>query len=133
MAQEMTPEKLISEALEQMEHRPMKLYPFSALKNAAAPFGLYRRSAESEEDALDGPTGLMSADFEISIVAATYEQLSAYCMAARAALLELRGVERNGLLIESVTVRQASPDLEETEVNLYRRVYILHIDYQYTR
>ena len=133
MAQEMTPEMLISDALEQMEHRPMKLYPISALKNAAAPFGFFRRSIESEENALDGPTGLMSADFEISIVAATYEQLSAYCMAARAALLELRGVERNGLLIESVTVRQASPDLEETEVNLYSRVYMLHIDYQYTR
>ncbi len=132
MAQEMTPEKLFSEALEQMERCPLKIYPFSALKNATAPFGFYRRSAESEENALDGHTGLMSADFELSIVTATYDQLSVYSRAARAVLLELTGTERDGLLIESVTVRLASPDLEETEVNLYRRIYLLHIDYQYT-
>ena len=100
------------------------------LKNAAAPFVFYIQSAEDEEDALDGRTGLESASFEIHCVAKTYAGLIYLAGSVRLALQELQGTTHNGLLIERVQVRQASPDLKEEEVNLYRRAYTLQINYQ---
>lgn len=126
----MTPEQAILAALEPIAGLAGKVYPLEGLKNATAPFVFYLRQAEDEEESLDGPTGLLSATFEVNCVAATYAGLTSLARAVRSVLQALQGTAHGGLLIERATVRQASPDLREREVNLYRRMYVLQINYQ---
>lgn len=126
----MTPDQVIVAALEPIAGLAGKVFPLEGLKNAAAPFVFYLQQTEDEEEALDGLTGLLSASFEINCVARTYAGLIALAGAVRLALLALRGTAHDGLLIERATVRQTSPDLKEREVNLWRRMYILQLDYQ---
>ena len=106
-----------------------RVYPLEGLKNTA-PFAFYFQTAEDEEDALDGRTGLMEAAFEVHIVAKTYANLVWLAGAARTALQQLQSTTHEDLLIERVTVTQASRDVKEVEVNLYRRPYVLRVNYQ---
>ena len=106
------------------------VFPAEVIKNVPAPFVFYLQHSEDEEETLDGPTGLMSADFEINCVAQTYASLTGLVTAVRQALQSMQGVTYSGLLIERSSVRQASPDLKEKEVNLYRRMLSLAIHYQ---
>ena len=101
-----------------------------ALKNATAPFAFYLQTAEDEEDALDGFTGLQTATFEVNVVAKTYASLIWLAGSAKLALQELQGTTHEDLVIERVSVRQTSPDLKEQEVDLYRRRYALQVNYQ---
>lgn len=126
----MTPEQAILTVLEPIEGLKGKVYPAEALKNASAPFVFYLQHAEDEEETLDGPTGLMSATFEINCVAQNYATLIWLAGAVRPALQRLQGNTYGDLLIERASVRQASPDLKETEVKLYRRMFQLDFRYQ---
>lgn len=126
----MTPEEAVKTVLEPIAGLRGKVYPAEAIKNAAAPFVFYLQHGEDEEEDLDGPTGLMSADFEINCVAPTYAGLTRLVADVRQALQSMQGVTYGDLLIERASVRQASPDLKEKEVNLYRRMFSLAIRYQ---
>ena len=126
----MTPEEVIVAVLEPIAGLRGKVYPAEAIKNAAAPFVFYLQHSEDEEETLDGPTGLMSAVFEINCVAQRYAGLTGLVAAVRPALQAMQGVTYDDLLIERASVRQASPDLKEKEVNLYRRMLSLAIHYQ---
>lgn len=126
----MTPEQVLKNALETVDGQAGKAFPLEGLKNAAAPFSFYLRQNWDEDDALDGPTGLQSATFEINFVARSYAELTALSGAAQSVLQALQGTTHEGLYIERVKLRQASPDLKEKEVNLYRRMYVLQMNYQ---
>ena len=63
-------------------------------------------------------------------MAKTYASLVWLSGAVRPALLALQGTTHEDLTVERITIRQASPDLKEMEVNLYRRMYVLTVDYQ---
>lgn len=126
----MTPEEAIVTALEPIDGLQGKVYPAEALKNAAAPFVFYLQHAEDEEETLDGPTGLMSATYEINCVAQSYAVLIWLVGAVRPALQSMQGNTYEGLLIERASVRQASPDLRERDVGLYRRMLRLELRYQ---
>lgn len=126
----MTPEERIKTALESVDDLPGKVCPLEGLKNASAPFVFYLRRTEDEEDALDGPTGLQEGAFEVNCVARSYAELVALAGAVKPALQALQGTTTGGLYIERATVRMTSPDLKEKEVNLYRRMYVLQLNYQ---
>jgi len=126
----MTPEQAILTVLEPIDGRRGKVYPAEALKNATAPFVFYLQHSDDEEETLEGPTGLMSAVFEINCVAQSYATLIWLVGAVRPALQSMQGNTYEGLLIERASVRQASPDLKEKEVGLYRRMLHLEIHYQ---
>lgn len=126
----MTPEQAILKALEPIAEISGKVYPLEGLKNAAAPFVFYLRLTDEEEETLDGPTGLQSGTFEVNCVAQNYAQLIALAGSVRSALQGMQGKSYDGLLIERATIRQTSPDLKEREVNLYRRMYVLQMNYQ---
>ena len=126
----MTPEQAFLTVLEPIEGLRDNIYPAEALKNAAAPFVFYLQRAEDETEALDGPTGLMSATYEIHCVAQTYAKLVWLAGQVRPALHSMQGRTFDGLLVERVTVRQASPDLKEVEVGLFRRALSLTMHYQ---
>ena len=126
----MTPEEVIKAVLEPIAGLQEKVFPAEAIKNVPAPFVVYLQHSEDEEETLDGPTGLISADFEINCVAQNYAGLTRLVGAVRTALQSMQGVTYEDLLIERASVRQASPDLKEKEVNLYRRMLSLAIHYQ---
>lgn len=126
----MTPEQVILTVLEPIDGLRGKVYPAEALKNATAPFVFYLQHSDDEEETLEGPTGLMSAVFEVNCVAQSYATLIWLVGAVRPALQSMQGNTYEGLLIERASVRQASPDLKEKEVGLYRRMLHLEIHYQ---
>lgn len=113
-------------------------------KDWRAPFVFYIPDEDSEELALDGPTGLQSWSAAVHFVAGTYRGLQLLCQRAKRALFEMQGnIYRtsetetdddpgvNGIiLVETVNMEASSPDLVEMEVGYYRRVYTVRIDYQ---
>lgn len=126
----MTLEEVLKTALETVDGLTGKAFPLEGLKNATAPFSFYLRQNWDEEETLDGPAGLQSATFELNFVARSYAELIALSGAARPVLQALQRTTHDGLFIERITIRQASPDLKEKEVNLYRRMYVLQMNYQ---
>ena len=126
----MTLDKIIKTTLEPITGLDKHVYPLEALKNATPPFVFYFQSAEDEEDTLSGSTGLMEAAFEIHLVAKTYASLVWLATSVRPALQQLQGTTHEDLLIERVTVTQASHDVKDKDVNLYRRPYLLRVNYQ---
>lgn len=126
----MTLDEIIKTTLEPVTGLDSHVYPLEGLKNAVPPFAFYLQTAEDEEDTLDGRTGLMEATFEVNIVAKTYANLIWLAGSAKLALQKLQGTTHGDLRIERVSVRQTSPDLKEMEVNLYRRAYVLRVNYQ---
>lgn len=126
----MTLDKIIKTTLEPITGLDKHVYPLEGLKNAAPPFAFYFQTAEDEENTLDGRTGLMNASFEVHVVAKTYANLVWLAESARLALQKLQGTTHKGLLIERVTVTQASRDVKDLEVNLFRRPYLLRVNYQ---
>lgn len=126
----MTPEQAVVTALEQIDGLADKVFPAEALKNAVPPFVFYLLDEDSEKEALDGPVGLCSAALEIHCVARNYGELVSLASAVRTALRGMQGQTFDGMLIERTVIRQRSPDIKETEVNLYRRMFVLQLDYQ---
>ena len=126
----MTPEKIVKSTLEGIPGLSGQVFAVEALKNAQPDFVFYKSTSQDEEYALDGPTGLLAAEIEVHCVAASYGALVGLCRSVRSRLRALTGTTHGGTLIERAVVRQATPDLRETEVNLFRRAYALKLDYQ---
>lgn len=144
----LTPERVFVYELEKLDFLSgpsgAQVYALGPAKNAAPPFTFYIRRSCEEEQALDGGTGLQQASFALHLVTARYEDLSVLGDQIRRAILRLRGHrfmlietapaplegDADAILIEDVTIQQSSPDLLETEVGLYRRIYDVDIHYQ---
>lgn len=122
-------EQSIKAALEGVKGLSGHVYTAEALRDEPL-FAFYRVRTWSEEDVLEGGTGLETAEVEVHIVAGSYTAMTATAALAAAAIKGLRGVQTGGVYIERVRVSQQSPDLKEMEVNKFRRAYVLRIDYQ---
>ena len=128
----MTIEEAVVSALRGVEALGGRVYPVEAMRDAGAPFVFYWQIRDDEEIALDGPTGLMEAQFAVHVVAATYGELVTLCRSCSAALRGLMGEGYPPLLIGFADVAAASPDLKDQEVNYYRRALNLTVNYQVT-
>ena len=144
----LTPERVFVYELEKLDFLSgpsgAQVYALGPAKNAAPPFTFYIRRSCEEEQALDGGTGLQQASFVLHLVTARYEDLSVLGDQIRRAILRLRGHrfmlietapvphegDADAIFIEDVTIQENSPDLLETEVGLYRRIYDVDIHYQ---
>lgn len=122
-------EQSIKAALEGVKGLSGHVYTAEALRDEPL-FAFYRVRTWSEEDVLEGGTGLETAEVEVHIVAGSYTAMTATAALAAAAVKGLWGVQAGGVYIERVRVSQQSPDLKEMEVNKFRRAYVLRIDYQ---
>ena len=104
------------------------------------PFAFYIPTVDSEDEALDGPTGLQHFAAQLHFVGGTHRGMQLLCQRAKKALTAMQGVvystdpadgEPGGsILAEAVNLQQVSADLYEAEVSYYRRVYTVQIDYQ---
>lgn len=111
-------------------------------KDWRAPFLFYIPSIDEEEEALDGDTGLQSWTGTVHCVGGTYKGMQLLCQRVKKAVREMRGAvyrtpeeetepcQKGVVLIEDANIFQSSPDLIETEVGLYRRIYTVRLDYQ---
>lgn len=126
----MNPDLAIVDELSRVPKCKDKVYPLEALKTASPPFVFYVRLSQDEELTLDGGAGLMEATYELNCVAKTYKALTVLADDVYRRLRQMTGKAYSGLLIERATVRQTSPDLKERDVGLYRRMYVLRLEYQ---
>ena len=104
------------------------------------PFAFYIPTVDSEDEALDGPTGLQHFAAQLHFVGGTHRGMQLLCQRAKKALTAMQGAvystdpadgEPGGsILAEAVNLQQVSADLYEAEVSYYRRVYTVQIDYQ---
>lgn len=139
MDEALTPDYVLVGELETIQALGEKIYPLQPKKNAVPPFCFFIQDTENEEEALDGQTGLQHAGFKLHVVTEEYIPLGSLCEQIKAVLLALQGRlwtrEADGaqLLIERVRVVKTSPDLYETEVGWYRRIYDVDFDYQTER
>lgn len=122
-------EQIIKTALEGVKGLSGHVYTAEALRDEPL-FAFYRIRTWNEEEVLEGGTGLETAEVEIHVVAGSYAAMASTATLAAAAVKRLRGIQTGGVYIERVSVSQQSPDLKEMEVNKFRRMYLLRIDYQ---
>lgn len=108
---------------------PGKVYAAAAIKGAAAPFVFYVLHRDEAVEELDGDTTLRAATFEVDAVGRGAKDLAVLGARVSATLKALRGTSGVGLEIQRARVTQESPDIKEREVNLWRRVYALRINY----
>lgn len=106
-----------------------KVYPHEALKGAVAPFCFYLQEADDEERALDGLTGLKSADYQVHVVAGTHLAMQTLGGAVMAALQALEGTAHDEITIQAAECRQTQPNFYESGVGLWRKPLYLHLDY----
>ena len=139
----MTPEFALVSALESVSMLSGKVAALQPKKDWKAPFAFYQPTTDDEERALDGDTGLQSWTATVHLVHPTFRGLQVLCAYAKTAIRALRGTEkstpeydpaseglRGTILIEDAEATQTSPDLFESEVGVYRRMYTVRIDFQ---
>lgn len=107
-----------------------RVFHAEALKNAAAPFVFWMQTGENFEQTLEGYTELGEDRYEIYIVTKNLADMNTIANAVRGAIIALQGETVNGVLYERMEISQVSPVINEHEVNLYRKVYSLVINYQ---
>lgn len=138
----MSPEFALVEALETVPILRDGITPMQPKKDRLPPFGFYIPTEDSEEQLLDGPSGLQRFSATLHLVAASHRHLQLICSLAKKAVLEMRGViyqtpeeDESGVLkgmvlVEDTEMEQTGPDLYEATVGLYRRMYSVRLDYQ---
>ncbi len=138
----MSPEFALAAALETVPALLDKVSSLQPPKSAAPPFAFYIPAADSEDECLDGPSGLQSFAAALHLVAASHRALQLISAQAKQAVLDMRGKTyrtpsedeaaglKGAVLVEYTKMDQSSPDLYEAEVGLYRRIYNVRLDYQ---
>ena len=125
----MSIEGAVSAALERIEGASGGVYPMEALKGARAPFLFYEIESDEREETLRGDCALAVCRVRVHAVTERYGALPPLAQRCAAALRGMAGTEAEGVRVERVHVRQATPDLRESEVNLYRRAVEAEINY----
>jgi len=125
-------------AVESVNDLQDQIWPLQPKKNAKPPFCFYEQITDDEEDALDGPTGMQHTGFRLHIVSGGLLSLSAQCAKILAAIRRMAGSsfqneEDGSIFVEYVTAKQTSPDLYESDVGFYRRIYEVDFFYQTER
>ena len=139
---QMSPEFALVQALETVPVLKDKVNALQPPKSAKAPFCFYIPTSDTEQQDLDGVTGLQSWSGTVHLVSNGERALQLLCAKAKKALHDMRGTvfatpeedqdegQKGRVLIEYMEIEQSSPDLFEVEVGLYRRVYTVRLDYQ---
>ncbi len=138
----MSPEFALVRVLETVPGLRGRVGTIQPPRGLAAPFAFYVPTSDDERMDLDGRTGLQSWAGTVHLVTGNARGLQLLSIRAIAAMLAMQGIEyetpeddpeegpKGRILVEYVEAEQSSPDLYETEVGLYRRIYTVRLDYQ---
>ena len=142
----MSPEFALVEALRSVpvlldDSGDPKVAAMQPKKGWKPPFVYYIPTEDSEEETLEGPSGLQRFAAQLHFVGGTHRGMQLLCQRSKKALREMpgtvyrtppndTGAPQGAILVEDLVLQQASPDLFETEVSYYRRIYSVRINYQ---
>ena len=107
-----------------------RVCPVQDIQKSSGPLAVFEQQGEAEENAIDGLTGLCSAEYKIHVLHGTYEKMRLLAEQIKKAVYSLRQSAKDCLYIEEVAVTLASPDIYEDRVRLFRRTYKVTIQYQ---
>ena len=117
-------------ALEAVDGLAGRVCPIQDIQKSTGPLAVFGQQSEGEENAIDGLTGLCSAEYKVHALHGTYEKMRLLAEKIKRAVLSLRQKSEGSLYVEEVTVALASPDIYEDRVQLFRRAYKVTIQYQ---
>ena len=107
-----------------------RVCPVQDIQKSSGPLAVFEQQGETEENAIDGLTGLCSAEYKIHVLHGTYEKMRLLAEQIKKAIYSLRQSAKDSLYIEEVVITLASPDIYEDRVQLFRRTYKVTIQYQ---
>ena len=123
-------EETLVAALEAVEGLSDRVCPILDIQKSTGPLAVFEQQDESEDNAIDGLTGLCTAVYMVHAMHGTYTKMRLLAEQIKKAIQSLRQCMEGSLYIEDVTVSMASPDLYEDRVRLFRRTYKITIFYQ---
>lgn len=123
-------EETLVAALEAVEGLSDRVCPIIDIQKSTGPLAVFEQQDESEENAIDGTTGLCVAIYKIYAMDGTYSKMRLLAEKIKKAVTSLRQYEKETLCIEEVVVKMAAPDIYEDRVRLFRRTYQITIHYQ---
>ena len=123
-------EETLVAALEAVEGLSDRVCPILDIQKSTGPLAVFEQQDESEENAIDGLTGLCTAVYLVHAMHGTYTKMRLLAEQIKNAIQSLRQCMEGSLYIEDATVSMASPDIYEDRVRLFRRTYKITIHYQ---
>ena len=123
-------EEALVAALEAVDGQAGRVCPIQDIQKSTGPLAVFEQQGEAEDNAIDGLTGLCSAEYKVHALHSTYEKMRLLAEKIKRAVLSLRQKSEGSLCVEEVTVGLASPDIYEDRVQLFRRTYKVTIQYQ---
>lgn len=123
-------EETLKNTLEEIAGLDGRVCPVADIQHSEGPLVVFEQKDESEENAMDALTGLITAVFRIHVVHSTYERMRLLSEQVKCAAQAMRQSDHGMLYVEEVTVQLATPDLYELRVDQFRRSYQVTIQYQ---
>ena len=123
-------EETLVAALEAVEGLSDRVCPILDIQKSTGPLAIFEQQDESEENAIDGLTGLCTAVYMVHAMHGTYTKMRLLAERVKDAIQSMRRHTDDSLCIEDVTISLASPDIYEDRVRLFRRTYKVTIHYQ---
>lgn len=123
-------EETMVAALEALDGLSDRVCPVVDIQKSSGPLVVYDQKTERQEQELAGDSGLQTASFQIHVLHSTYRKMRLLSETVKTALKALRGRTKGPLLIETVILELATPDLLEVKVQLFRRTYDVTFYYQ---
>lgn len=123
-------EETLVAALQAIDGLSGRVCPIQDIQKSSGPLAVFDQQDESQENAIDGPTGMSTAVYKIHALHGTYEKMRLLAEQIKTTIQALRQYAEGSLYIEEVTITLASPDIYEDRVQLFRRTYKVTIQYQ---
>lgn len=123
-------EETMVAALTKLDGLSDRVCPVIDIRKNNGPLVVYDQKTENQEQELSGDSGLQMAAFQIHVLHGTYRTMRLLSENVKSALKALRGIRNEPLLIESVILELATPDILEGNVQLFRRTYNVNFYYQ---
>lgn len=107
-----------------------RVCPILDIQKSTGPLAVFEQQDETEDEDIDGLTGLCTAVYKVHAMHGTYTKMRLLAEQIKKAIQSLRQRTEGPLYIEDVVINMASPDLYEDRVRLFRRTYKVTIHYQ---
>lgn len=123
-------ERILKEALEACDGLQDRVCPVADITKNTGPLAVYDQLKEFSSSTLDGNASLLTAVFQVHVLNGTYMAMRMLAEDVKKHIEQLQGTQNHGVLIETVEMELATPDILEIKVDLLRRSYNVKFEYQ---
>ena len=107
-----------------------KIYPLTAPPGTSAPYVAYESSGLMEDKVFEGFLESGTTDVTLHIVASSFASMKSYAALVKTEIKSWLGNQMSsGPTIRNITFGESSPELYESEVNLYRKIIDFTVHY----